>query len=356
MDNIKNTYAEINCENIKENVEKIISKNQDYEYYIGVVKADSYGHQGLDTVEYIIKGGVNYLAVATITEAIEIRKKGIELPILCLGLVDKEDLGICMEKNITITIPSLEYFNSIKDTKMNLKVHIKLNTGMNRLGISDKKEFLEIYSELKNTTYELEGIYTHMYKASSKECYQKQVEKYEELTNEINLEEIKIRHISASDALTRYEKPQYINGARLGIIMYGITDDKNLKLKSTFALYSRVIQINNIEENETVGYEGNFKANKKTKVAVVPIGYADGIIRKNTGRKVYINNRQYNIVGNICMDMLFVEIDEKVNILDKVVIIKDNKHIYEIAKYLETIPYEIFCSIGKRVKRIYIKK
>ena len=101
------------------------------------------------------------------------------------------------------------------------------------------------------------------------------------------------------------------------------------------------------------GYNGIFKAKRDTKIGVLPIGYADGIIRKNTGRHVYIKGIKYKIVGNICMDMLFVEIDENVNLYDKVEVLKDNKHIEETAKYLETIPYEILCEIGVRVPRIY---
>ena len=150
-----------------------------------------------------------------------------------------------------------------------------------------------------------------------------------------------------------YSKLPYANGCRLGIAMYGLMDKKELQLDSTFSLYSEIIQINDIE-NETVGYNGTYKAVNKEKIAVIPIGYADGIIRKNTGRNVYINNKSYNIVGNICMDMLFVQVDDTVKVGDKVTIIKDIEHIEEIAKHLDTISYEIICSIGKRVPRIYV--
>ena len=108
-----------------------------------------------------------------------------------------------------------------------------------------------------------------------------------------------------------------------------------------------------LKKGEVVGYIGIFKAEEDTKIGVIPVGYADGIIRKNTGRYVYINNKKYKIVGNVCMDMLFVEIDEEVHLYDKVEVLKDNKHIKETAKHLETIPYEILCQIGGRVPRIY---
>ena len=138
--------------------------------------------------------------------------------------------------------------------------------------------------------------------------------------------------------------------------MYGFTSNKELNLKSTFSLYSEVIQINNLNKGETVGYNGFYKAEKDNeKIAVVPIGYADGIIRKNTGRTVFINNKEYKIVGNICMDMLFVKVDDTVNIHDKVTILKNIEHIEKVAEHLETIPYEVMCSVGKRVPREYIK-
>lgn len=181
-----------------------------------------------------------------------------------------------------------------------------------------------------------------------------QFRKFEYITSDIDLSQIKIIHIQASDALTGFDKPEYVNGCRLGIIMYGYSTDKTLKLKSTFKLYSKIIQINTLQANDTVGYNAMYKAHEREKIAVVPIGYADGIIRKNTGRDVYINNKPYKIVGNICMDMLFVKIDDSVKLFDQVEIIKDNEQIKEIAEQLDTIVYEVLCCIGKRIPRIYI--
>ena len=134
--------------------------------------------------------------------------------------------------------------------------------------------------------------------------------------------------------------------------MYGFTDCKNLKLESTFKLKSEVIQINELEKGETVGYGGMYTAKEKTKIAVIPIGYEDGIIRKNTGRDVFINNKRYPIVGNVCMDMMFIKIDNDVKVHDVVEVLKDNEHVNEVANHLETISYEVMCSIGKRVPRI----
>lgn len=351
----RNTYVQIDLQNIKENVQKIIKKYSNYKYYFGVVKADCYGHDDVKTVKAIIDGGCNYLCVATLEEALEIRKKIEDIPILCLGVILKDYIDICKTENITVTIPSLEYVKKLKNENIeNLKVHIKINTGMNRLGIKESEELKEVYKILEKKKANIEGIYTHIYEANNKQKYDIQIEKFEELLENIPKERIPIIHTSASEAMSNYNKIDDVNGCRLGIIMYGFTENKELNLKSTFSLKSQVIQINNLKPGETVGYNGKYIAKENEKIAVVSIGYADGILRKNTGRTVFINEKEYKIVGNICMDMLFVKIDDTVKLYDTVEILKDIEHIESVAKYLDTIPYEVMCSIGKRVPRKYI--
>lgn len=351
----RNTYVQIDLQNIKENVQKIIKRYSNYKYYFGVVKADCYGHDDVKTVKAIIDGGCNYLCVATLEEALEIRKKIEDIPILCLGVILKDYIDICKTKNITVTIPSLEYVKELKDENIeNLKVHIKINTGMNRLGIKESEELKEVYKILEKKKANIEGVYTHIYEANNKQKYDIQIEKFEELLENIPKERIPIIHTSASEAMSNYNKIDDVNGCRLGIIMYGFTENKELNLKSTFSLKSQVIQINNLKPGETVGYNGKYIAKENEKIAVVSIGYADGILRKNTGRTVFINEKEYKIVGNICMDMLFVKIDNTVKLYDTVEILKNIEHIESVAKYLDTIPYEIMCSIGKRVPRKYI--
>lgn len=347
----RGTYALINLKNIKDNVKTIIKNYPKYRYYIGVVKADSYGHDGIEVVRSIIDGGCNYLAVATLDEALTIRKEIKDIPILCLGIVNIEYLSICLKENITITVNNLEYLKSI--TTVGLKIHIKLDTGMNRLGIKDKKELIDTYNLALSKGLFVEGIYSHLYQAESNINNEKQLQRFKQLLSNIDLSNIPIIHLQASEGIINLEKNVFINGCRLGIMMYGFTSNKSLNLKSTFSLYSEVIQINNLKPNDTLGYNGLYVASENTKVAVVAIGYADGIIRKNTGRDVYINNKKYKVIGNICMDMLFVKVDDDVKVGDKVEILRDNNHILEVSNYLETIPYEIICSISKRVPRIY---
>ena len=207
------------------------------------------------------------------------------------------------------------------------------------------------YNLLMNSNIELEGIYSHIYNSNNTNDTNKQYETFEYLTKNIDLSKIKIIHIDASSSLISYPKREYCNGCRLGIIMYGLEDTTN-SLLSVYKLKSKVIQINEIE-NETVGYNGNYKSTSKELIAVIPIGYADGFIRKNTNSYVYINDKKYQIIGNICMDMLFVKVDDSVSVNDEVILIKDNEHIYEIVNHLDTISYELACSITNRVPRIY---
>lgn len=352
----RNTYVEVNLKNIKYNVSMLVNKYNDYKYHFGVVKADCYGHNDICVVKTIIDAGCNYLAVATLDEALIIRNEIKDIPILCLGIINEKYLSLCEKNNITITISSLDYFkNLIKNfNNLNLKAHIKINTGMNRLGISNKNEFNNLYNLINKSSVILEGLYTHIYNPNDKNLTLNQFKKFEEITSDINLEEIPIVHVGASEATEYFPKRPYANGCRLGIAMYGLVDYKDVTFKPTFSLYSEVIQINDVI-NETVGYNGSYKATGTEKIAIIPIGYADGIIRKNTGRNVFINNNEFKIVGNICMDMLFVKVDNSVHVGDKVTIIKDINHIKQIANYLDTITYEVICSISKRVPKIYVK-
>lgn len=348
----RNTFVIINIKNIMKNIKTLLNKYNNYKYHLAVVKADSYGHGCLEIVKNILKEKIDYLVVATLEEALEIRREFKKIPILCLGLIKKENINICKKNNITITINNINYLKDIENENLeNLFVHIKINTGMNRLGINNKKDLLKAFKILKEKDVNIEGIFTHIYSPQNIESTNIQIDKFINITNDIDLSKIKIVHLFASDAMEKYPILNFVNGCRFGINMYGLGNEK---LLSTFKVISEVIQINNIKADETVGYNAIYQATETEKIAVVAIGYADGIIRKYTGSYVYINNRKYQIVGNICMDMLFVKVDNRVKIGDKVVIIKDNKHIREISKHLNTIPYEIICNISKRVPRKYI--
>jgi len=349
--NYRNTGVNINLSNIKYNVNELIQKYNNYKYYIGVVKADCYGHNTNRVVKTVLDGGCNYLAVSSLEEALIIRKD-FDVPILCLGLISPDYIDIVRENNIDITVTSLEYLRKIKDYKIN--IHIKIDTGMNRLGVKDKNEFDLMNDEIRNSNLYLKGIYTHIYNANDSIDTLDQINRFRYMVSDINLEDIDIVHIAQSDTLVNYNKIDICNGCRLGIVMYGLTDN-DLDLENTFSLYSEIVEIKNLKKGETVGYGGIYKALEDEIIGVVSIGYADGVNRKLTGSYVIINAKKYKIVGNICMDMLMVKIDADVKLYDRVYIYKDINHIKRLSEYLDTIPYELICGVSKRVPRYYVE-
>ena len=349
--NYRKTEALINLNNIKYNVNRLISAYNYYKYYIGVVKADSYGHNSDKVIKTIIESGCNYLAVSSLDEALEIRKK-FDIPILCLGVIHEEYMDICKGNNIDVTVTNLEYLEKIKD--YNLNVHIKIDTGMNRLGVKEKDEFNKIIDSIKSSKLHLKGLFTHIYDALNKDRTNNQIEKFKDITSDIDLNKIDIVHIAQSDTLFNYPKIDFCNGTRLGIAMYGLNDN-DLNLKSTFSLVSEIVEIKKLNKGETVSYGGTYKAREDEVIGIVSIGYADGVNRKLKGAYVYINDKKYEIVGNICMDMLMVKIDDSVSLYDKVYIYKDIDHIKYLSNYIDTIPYELICDVSKRVPRKYVK-
>lgn len=379
---MNDSYVEIDTKQIKKNVENIIKKYDNYKYYIGVVKGNAYGH-GFDIVKDIVESGINYLAVSTLKEALEVRNI-TDTPILCLQPIDIENLSLASQNNITITISSYEYFKQVLKQKLNLKVHLKLDTGMNRLGINKKSEVEEIYNKLiDNKNIELEGIYTHLATIGIEDKkWDNQVNNFFNLTSTIDLSKIKIVHIYSSNSLVVHPKLGFTNGVRIGIMMYGITlkapnyngikghlrkmktdylrkkyklseilNNYNIDIKPAFKLYSKVIEIKDVKSGEYIGYGLKYRTTRKSKVAIVPIGYADGLSLKNSGRTVKINNREYRIVGSVNMKMLTVLVDDTVKLNDKVEIIGDN--IRYICGYLGVTPHSLLTMVPSVIPRIY---
>ncbi len=340
----RNTYLEVYLDQIKENARRLLQHYPDYTHYLGVVKADAYGH-GIEVVEALKEVGIHYFCVATLEEALQLRNRWKDISILCLGYIEIDYLPICAENNITITVPSLEYAKKIQNKSV--RCHLKIDTGMNRLGIEQKKDYEEAYQILKP---QVEGVYTHIYHPESEEETNRQLDCFEDMIE--HTKNIPMIHVRASEATIRYPKRDFENGCRLGIALYGLMDTP-FPLLDSCRLVSTVVQIHELNVGETVGYGGTYVAEKPTRIAVIPIGYADGVIRKNEGRMVYIHHVPYPIVGRICMDMLFVLVDESVHLHEEVEILRDRDHIQEVARHLDTIPYEVLTSIGKRVPRVW---
>lgn len=387
----RKTYVEINIDNLKNNVKNILNYYNNYEYYFGVVKGNCYGHGTTYVVNELIESSINYLAVSSLEEALEIRKINKKIPILSLEPIRLEYLDICIKNNITITVHDYDYAKELINKKIDkkIKIHLKIDSGMNRLGFKEKEQLNEIYNELKNKeNVEIEGIFTHFATLgiNDKE-WDNQLENFKKITSDINLKEIPIVHLYKSAAFINHQKLDFANGIRLGIAMYGyysepkyntkgiknklraikrkINKKKNnisetttklpIELKPAFKMYTEIMQVKKIEKGEFVGYGAMYRAKKDEIIGIMPVGYDDGIFRKSTGRYVEINNKKYQIIGDVGMGMTAVKIDNTVNMYDKVTLIGDKIPIKEVANHNGTSIYETMCNIGKQIPRVYIK-
>ncbi len=381
----RKTYIEVNEDYLKGNVENIILNYPKYDYYFGVVKANAYGH-GEHVVNALIDGGINYLAVSSLDEAISVRNYNKDIPILCFGYIDITDLDVAIKNSITITIVSYDYFKLLISSKVKngLKAHLKINTGMNRIGVNTKEEVKEIVDTLNDSEIELEGIYTHYATNGVTDIYwDKQTAKFEELTSLIDLKKIKIVHLYSSLPLVKHDRQKYANGVRLGVVMYGYSSSvkqptgikekifevrkyfnthgekisktymsNELKLKKALDLYSEVINVNYIHAGEPVGYKAAYIPDKDTFIATVSIGHADGVTKYY--EYVKINNKKYPIVA-LCMDAIMVRVDDTVKVKDKVLLIGDGISMTNIANDSEISIHQALVSITNRVPRVHIR-
>lgn len=353
----RQTWANINLSNLMFNIATLKKHNSKYKYYFGVVKANAYGHGDLEISKALIKSGINYLAVSSLEEALPIRQVLKEIPIICLEPIAIDYIKEAAKNNITITVCDYEYAQELISRLENkIKVHLKLDTGMNRLGIKTKADFMKTIKLLTNKNVDLEGLYTHMATATSdKQYYEEQIENFKVLVAGINLDQFKIIHLGNSAAFLNYDLEKYANGIRLGLCMYGINNtNQKICLKPVLSLYSKIIQINKQQKGDKIGYDNGYVCKKDEYIAVVPIGYADGILRENTGRTVLIKKQPYKIVGNICMDMLFIKVAKNIKVGDQVTFIGDQITVAMITKHLNGRNHAVLCALSDRVSKYYI--
>ena len=373
----RNTYALIDTKKILENAKYITSTYNNYKYYFGVVKYNAYGH-GYEIVNSLIKGGINYLAVATLDEALDIRKDYPKIPILVLEPIDIEYIDKAVYYNITITVDSLKYLKELMEVEIDkrLAVHFKVDSGMNRLGFKTCDEFTEAYGLIANSELlYLEGIYTHFATSGiNDKYYDYQVKTFEAITKNINLSVIKIIHADRSITLANKSKLDYCNGCRFGMLIYGVSGRniilsfkqklknkiKNLLGKSTnypkvlplnpaFELYTEVLSIRKAKAGECVGY-GSIWLDQDAKIATLPIGYADGVDK--SFKYVYIGGQKYPIIADT-MDMIMILVNDKVKVKDKVEIIGKNITVLDACQNTGLNAYHLFTKISNRVTRKY---
>lgn len=367
---VRPTRVEINLANLKHNlvvVKDIVGNRK----VMGVVKANAYGHGLLEISKHLVKIGIDYLAVAFIEEAIQLRKVGIEVPILVLGAINNNQIDMFLENDITFTGSSLEKLEaiSIEAKKLNkvAKVHLKIDTGMGRIGVQwDRVEtFLEKASSLSNLN--IEGVYSHFVSSSlDLETTHLQLDRFnkalEKVLNHVDRDNILI-HISNSGAVANQLEDAFFDMVRTGLMLYGYSPIKEIqkKLKPIMTFKTKVSYFKVLDKGMTVGYDATYTTKEKTRIVTLPVGYADGYARSlsNKGR-VIIKGKEYPIAGRICMDQCMVDIGpngEAYNDDDVLLWGKDGKtkiDLWEVSKIAERSLYDMLCGISQRVPRVYI--
>lgn len=361
-------WAEIDLKAISYNfnfIKKLLNKKTKF---MAVIKADAYGHGIEEVAKTLLKENVDYLGVASLDEGIIIRKIDKKIPVLILGYTLPRFAEEIVKFNFTQTVWTKESTNVLnnvaKKQNKKVKIHIKIDTGMGRLGILPE-ESLKFIKEIYNfSNIEIEGIFTHFSSADfDKDYTEYQFSRFLDVLEKLKENKIFIplKHCANSAATLKYPE-MHLDMVRCGILIYGLLPNgKKINVKPALSLKTNLISVREIPPNSYISYGKTYITAEKTKVGVVPVGYADGLFRllSNQG-EVIIKGKRVPIIGTICMDFSIVNLNSipTAKISDEVVIIgKDRREEItadEIAKKIGTINYEVVCAINKRIPRIYL--
>jgi alanine racemase len=365
------TFAYIDLDALEYNYKEVRRRIGNDVSILSVVKANAYGHGIREISKELERLGVDFLGIAICEEGIELREAGIKKPILILNGIFNEDIERVINYNLTPAIYDIETAKKLSQSTNNvINIHVKIDTGMGRLGISPDqiREFFLELTKLKNIN--IEGIFSHLSSADKLEELPytlEQINRFNHIIKEIESLGIypKYKHIANSSAIIYIDHSIY-NMVRPGLMLYGIYPSHclkgKIKLKPVLSLKSSIIQLKNIPKGYSISYGRSFVTNRDSLIATIPIGYGDGYSRffSNKGY-VIIRGKRVPIVGVVCMDLIMVDVTDAdgAKIGDEVVIIGKSgdceNSVEEMAEDIGTIPYEILCSIGSRIPRRYTK-
>ncbi len=363
------TWAEIDLKAIEYNyrqVKRLVGKDT---MIMAVVKANAYGHGTVEVSGALAKLGVDYLGVATTDEAIRLRDHGIKTPVLILGSVLANEVKAAIDNGITLTLCSNYLLDAIRKAAadgLKAKVHIKIDTGMGRIGVwhEEALNFIKNLAQEKNII--IEGIYTHFSSAGRDDFFTNhQIECFEKLLKELEGFDINIplRHAANSIATVDFKR-SHMNLVRPGLIIYGMypkhTFLKLIKLKPAMSLKTRIVYIKDTPPGRSISYGRTFITDKHTKIATLPIGYADGYGRNLSNRaEVLVRGHRAQVVGKVTMDQTMINVGHirGVKVGDEVVLIgkqgREEIRTEKLARLAGMIAYEVVCSVSNRVPRIY---
>lgn len=365
---LSDTWADISLSRIRENMRKIRKSLPDSVKLMAVVKANGYGHGDLESAAAAEQAGADYLAVAYLEEAVRLRDAGMKLPILVLTPIRPERTPLALKLDLILTVTSAHWFAEARAFKPyssagKLRVHVKLDTGLGRIGIRSRKEWEELVPWLSAEDVEVDGFYTHFATAGQADTafLERQTARFVEMKEWAVSSGLKIRHYHCAGSAAALRFPHLaMDMVRIGAAMYGFYPEqlvRSVKLEPAISLHSRLVHVKKLAKGEYLGYDNSYHAEEDEWIGTVPIGYADGWTQRMQGTEVLIEGRRAPIVGKICMDQLMVKLPGPCSEGTLVTLIglqgEQRITFAELAAHIGIVAQEISASLGVRVARIY---
>ncbi|MGL2447049.1 alanine racemase [Helicobacter pylori] len=372
------SFVEVNTASLRHNfdaVKNIVPKDA---CVMAVVKANAYGAGAIKASEIFLQEGANYLGVATLDEALELRSHFSKTPILILGYSPNTNASMLIDNDLSVMVFSLEqaeiFSQMALKAKKRLKIHLKIDTGMHRLGLEPNFKSIEIIKKIRALKgLEVEGIFTHLSNADAniKTHAKNQMKAFNAFLEQLLDQKIEFQYRHAYNSagilsLCNGNENRLLNLYRPGIMLYGFYPSNEMKessqtiLKNVISLKARIVQIKSVKKGEFIGYGKHFYTNEETLVGTLALGYADGLVRDLGNRiQVAINNQLAPLIGKVCMDQCFVKLNDiEAKEGDEVILFGDKSakanDASEIAVLLNTIPYEVISTLSKRLERVYV--
>ncbi len=342
---VRGTVATINLSHFRDNYELL--RNESGLEVFGVVKANAYGHGALRMAQELQTLKTPFLCVSSMDEAISLYQAGIRHDILIFSYVDPSAIEKYHQEYFVYTMGSLEWLSALNEVSFPVRIHIELNTGMNRFGLKSVEDLRHI----KNTHHVLEGVYTHFPSPSDMKEAHKHLATFYEMLDFLD-HDFKWVHLGNAPLRIAHGCKR-INAIRVGLGLYGYRIDVH-DLKPVLSLQTQVVHIDDLKKGETLGYDYSYKASEDCKFATIPIGYGDGFDMRNSASKLWINHDFYPVIGKVCMDQTMVLVDGHVACGDKVEIIGSHRLCPLIQSQTGISIYVILTSIASRVERVYI--
>ncbi len=361
----KDAWVEINLESLAQNIIEIKRGIPADKKFMAIVKADAYGHGASMIAQTMLASGVDALGVSSVDEGLDLRNVKIKCPILVVGAIPLWAIESAAQNNIAFSVFNDEHLSACQEvyerTGIKPKVHVKIDTGMNRIGVRSENA-VDYIKKVRNADYlRFEGVFTHLASAEEPEETKKQVERWNSVIENIDTTGL-LLHIQNTAATFAYDIKS--NMVRVGISLYGLYPDLpekvnyKPKLKQIMSLKGRITNIHQVKPGEGVSYSHKFIAYEPTRVATIPIGYADGVSR-NLSNKIcgILNGQKVRQIGNITMDQMMFDIsDTEAKVGDVITLLdEENLSLDNWAEILDTINYELTCRLKVRLPRIYTR-